>query len=100
MAFVMIGTIQYQSSNDRERSLPIVKAHRERCLRDEPGTIQFDVLTVNDDDTKLMLYEVYENSEAFDAHWNGESIKQTMAEIEALGIKVTITGVGCARQHD
>lgn len=27
-----------------EEYLPVILAHKARCLRDEPGTLQFDVL--------------------------------------------------------
>ena len=35
-------------------------AHRARCLKDEPGTLVFEVLRPRNDDMKLMLYELYQ----------------------------------------
>ena len=29
--------------------------HRGRCLKDEPGTLQFEVLAPREDDTKVLL---------------------------------------------
>ena len=46
-------------------------AHKARCLKDEPGTLQFEVLVPNDDTTKILLYELYRDAAAFDANWNG-----------------------------
>ena len=55
-------------------------AHRERCLRDEPGTLQFDVLTPLDEPGKLKLVEVYTDEAAFAAHQEGSSIAQYRAD--------------------
>lgn len=55
----------------REEVLPLLMAHKARCLKDEPGTLQFEVLVPNDDTTKILLYELYRDAAAFDAHWNG-----------------------------
>ena len=37
---------------------------RARCLKDEPGTLNFEVLMPHDDNTKVMLYEVYQDEAA------------------------------------
>ena len=71
--------------------LPIIRAHRDRCLRDEPGTLQFDILCPHDDDTKVVLYELYRDDAAFDAHWAGASRAQHREE--AIGILLNISGV-------
>jgi quinol monooxygenase YgiN len=40
-----------------------------RAARDtEPGCLQFDVLQDRDDPTRVMLYEVYADDAAFEAH--------------------------------
>lgn len=51
--------------------LPLLMAHRARCLKDEPGTLQFDFLIPSDDKTKVLLIEVYSDEDSFKAHWNG-----------------------------
>ena len=38
--------------------LPLVLAHRARCLRDEPGTLGFECLRVRGNPNGLMLYEL------------------------------------------
>jgi quinol monooxygenase YgiN len=40
-----------------------------------------------------MLYEVYAGSDAFQAHWNGESMKQVRRDTE--GIPTSLSGVRC-----
>jgi len=73
--------------------IPLAIAHRTRSLRDEPGTLAFEILRPRDDDTKVMLYELYADDAAFDAHWNGASIKRIREE--AVGIMLRISGIRC-----
>jgi len=95
MTYVIVATFEYETAEDRTKALPIMQAHRDRCLRDEPGTLTFEFSTVNDDDTKLILYETYKSREAFDTHWNGPSIKQALAKFEASGVKSSGSGIHC-----
>ena len=39
-----------------------------RASREEPGVVQFDVLQQAGEPLKFMLYEVYKDSEALEAH--------------------------------
>ena len=57
----------------RDQLFPLLMAHKARCLKDEPGTLQFEILLPHDDDTKGLLYEVYRDDAAFDVHRNGLS---------------------------
>ena len=43
----IIGTIEV-ARGVREQFLPLLMAHRIRSLKDEPGTLQFEVLLPND----------------------------------------------------
>lgn len=72
-----------------DRYLPVALAHRERCLRDEPGTLQFDVLRIPNDDSRVMLYEVYADEAAFQAHRTGASVPQHRAEAGEMLLKVS-----------
>lgn len=90
MAYMIIATFTYGSAEQRTKSVPIIKAHRERCLAHEPGTLKFEFSLANHDDTKVLFCEVYEDREAFEFHWDGTSAKQAFAEGEAQGINFTI----------
>jgi (4S)-4-hydroxy-5-phosphonooxypentane-2,3-dione isomerase len=92
----IIGTAEIAPGRIDE-VLPLLMAHRDRCLKDEPGTRQFEVLRVRDDDTKLMLYELYENDAAFQAHWNGPSVAR--AQMETSGLITKLTGIRCSLQE-
>jgi quinol monooxygenase YgiN len=55
-----------------------LKAHAQRCLSTEPGTLKFEILVPKEEADTLMLYEVYvyASPEAFQAHWTGPSLQQ------------------------
>ena len=48
--------------------LPLMMENARASLRDEPGCLRFDVLTDADRPDEVMLYELYEDAAAFDAH--------------------------------
>ena len=47
-----------------------------RAARSEPGCRQFEVLVDPDDRTKVMLFEVYDDQKAFEAHQAGTAFKK------------------------
>ncbi|RXD07283.1 hypothetical protein EQZ23_04290 [Sphingomonas sp. UV9] len=67
--------------------------HRLRCLAEEPGTHAFEILVPHDVPDTVMLYEVYTDQAAFDAHMNGASI--AIMRRETVGMVLTLTGVPC-----
>jgi quinol monooxygenase YgiN len=71
--------------------LPLLLVHRDRCLKDEPGTLRFDVLRP---ENNLMLYEVYEDEAAFQVHRNGPSIARFREE--AAGVVRKLTFIRCS----
>jgi len=73
--------------------LAALLAHKERCLRDEPGTLQFEVLRPRGDDSKLMTYEVYRDDAAFDAHRSAPSLEQLLGETG--GMIANLQGFRC-----
>jgi len=52
--------------------------------RKEPGCRQFDVLVDPEDRTQAMLYEVYVDEKAFDAHQQTPHFKKYLAEAVPL----------------
>ena len=89
----IIGTLEVAHGRNDE-VLPLLMAHRARCLKDEPGTLQFEVLVPREDDTKVLLYEVYRDDAAFNVHWNGTSVARLREE--AAGMIVKVYGTRCA----
>ena len=48
------------------RFMPLMLENAERSLQDEPGCRRFDVLT--GEDGRVILYEIYDDEPAFQAH--------------------------------
>src|SRR5262245_19244086 len=78
----------------RDEILRFLAAHKTRCLKSEPGTLQFEILLPKDDDTKILSYEVYRDDSAFETHRNGPSLAQLREEI--AGMVVKLQGTRCA----
>jgi quinol monooxygenase YgiN len=90
MKHAVIGTIEIKPGS-RDEALRAVLAHRDRSLRDEPGTLQFEVLVPNDDPNKIHLFEVYADTAAFVAHMKGASMAKVNQD--AGHLLVLLTGI-------
>ncbi|MGY3529849.1 putative quinol monooxygenase [Bradyrhizobium sp. USDA 4452] len=75
----------------RDQVLALLSAHGARSLSDEPGTLHFEILVPREDAAKLLIYEVYQDDAAFEAHRNARSIAQFREESAGLGIKISAT---------
>ena len=74
MNFVLAVMIRIKPENV-ERFMEQVLANA-REARKEPGCRQFEVLVDPDDKTKVMLFEVYDDQKAFEAHQAGAAFKK------------------------
>jgi quinol monooxygenase YgiN len=74
--------------------LTALLAHKARCLRDESGTLQFEILRPLGDDSRLMTYEVYQDDAAFETHRAAPSLAQLLSETKA--IVADLHGARCA----
>jgi autoinducer 2-degrading protein len=52
----------------REEFLVGMAANAEASVRDEPGCLRFDICSVDGDENRFVLYELYTDAEAFAAH--------------------------------
>ena len=86
----IIGTLEVAPGRQDE-VLPLLMAHRARCLKDEPGTLQFEVLVPREEDTKVLLYEVYRDDAAFEVHRNGRSMAQFRQDTAGMRVKLHAT---------
>ena len=86
----IIGTIEVAPGR-RDQLIALLMAHRARSLKDEPATLQFEVLAPREDDTRELLYEVYQDDAAFDVHRNAPSIAQWREETTGMIGKIYIT---------
>ena len=83
MSFVLAVNIRIkpdQVDNFMKRALENGKAARTT----EPGCKQFDILVDPSDRTKVMLYEVYDDEQAFETHQQTPHFKKYLAEAVPL----------------
>jgi quinol monooxygenase YgiN len=92
MAYMINATVDFKSAKDRDRFVPLQQAHQRRSLENEDGTLRFDFSLSVEDEKQLLLQELYESREAFEAHWTGDSMKIILGECEAMGIEAEIKG--------
>ena len=52
----------------QEEFLAGMAANAEASVRDEPGCLRFDVCSVGSDESCFVLYELYTDAAAFEAH--------------------------------
>ena len=88
--YATVNTIEVALAR-KDQLLPLLLAHKARCLK---GTLQFEILLPKDDDTIVLLYEVYRDDAAFEVHRNGPSFAQWREE--AAGMVVKLYGTRCA----
>jgi (4S)-4-hydroxy-5-phosphonooxypentane-2,3-dione isomerase len=80
--FVLVVNIRIKPENV-ERFMPLVLANA-REARKEPGCRQFEVLVDPKDKGKVMLFEVYNDEPAFEAHQQTPHFKKYLAEAVPL----------------
>jgi len=74
--------------------MPLLLAHRDRCLKEERGTLRFDVLRPKKLANQVMLYEEYLDDAAFQVQCNEASVSHLHSETTDLIAK--LDGVPCA----
>ena len=82
-----IVTIEVEAAR-RHQVVTSLLAHKARCLRDEPGTLQLEVLLPKDDDSKVLVYEMYHDTVAFEVHRKGPSFAQWQEETAGMVVKL------------
>jgi (4S)-4-hydroxy-5-phosphonooxypentane-2,3-dione isomerase len=82
MNFVLAVTLRIKPENV-ERFMENALANG-REARKEPGCRQFEVLVDKADRTKVMLFEIYDDDKAFEAHQQTPHFKKYLAEAVPL----------------
>jgi quinol monooxygenase YgiN len=73
----------------RDEYLRRLKAHSQRYLATEPGTLEFQIMVPHDQANAVMLYELYASPEAFEVHWNGPAKQEANRDLEPFRTRVT-----------
>jgi len=78
MSFVLAVNLRIKPENV-DAFMPQALANA-REARKEPGCRQFEVLVDASDRTKVMLFEIYDDEKAFEAHQQTPHFKKYLAE--------------------
>jgi len=82
MSFVLVVSIRIKPENvERWMKMALENA---REARKEPGCRQFEVLVDPKDKAKVMLFEIYDDEKAFEAHQQTPHFKKYLAEAVPL----------------
>ena len=93
MLFVVVVDFQLKPGMEKEfRALIDTNAHA--SVRDEPGCLQFDVLEPEGEDDRVLLYEIYSDKAAFEAHLRSEHFAIFAGASDALCLQKKVTRCG------
>jgi autoinducer 2-degrading protein len=74
----------------------LIDANADASVKNEPGCLQFDVLEPEDDGDRGLLYEVYTDKAAFDAHRKTEHFQVFNGASGGLYLNKSATRCGLA----
>ena len=86
----IIGTVEVAPGR-RDEVLPLLMAHGARCLQDEPGTLRFEVMIPREDESRLLIFEVYRDDAAFEEHRDASSRARFQRESAGMVEKILVT---------
>ena len=82
-AFVIIA--EFEVKPDKlEQFLELARTDASQSVEREPGCRQFDVTLDREQPNRVMLYEIYDDEAAFDAHLKTPHLAAFRAGIESL----------------
>ena len=82
----------------KEDILRALLAHRERCLKEEPGIIQVEILVPSAEPSKIFLFELYTDGSALSAHSAGQSIARFRDDVK--GKVLNIKSYNCSLANE
>ena len=89
MLFVVVVEFQLKQGARAEfRSL--IDANADASVRNEPGCLQFDVLEPEGEGDRVLLYEIYADKAAFDAHLKTDHFRVFAGASEALCLQKSV----------
>jgi quinol monooxygenase YgiN len=74
-----------------DQVLPLVIQNATNSVQQEPGCLQFDVVQDNANPHHLMLFEVYRDEAAFQAHGKMPYVADFLAKARPMFAKTTMT---------
>ena len=73
--FVVIAQLDIKPEH-RDAFVAEMRAHAQRCLDGESGTVRFEIIQDEADSNRIYVSEGYRDRAAYEAHMDGESIAQ------------------------
>ena len=75
----------------RDAFLEAIAAQAAASLEREPGCLRFDVCSVTDDENRFVLYEVYADTAAYEAHGTTEHFARWSRAASECGLTIDRT---------
>ena len=75
----------------RDRFLAAIREQAGASLEQEPGCLRFDICEAVDDPNRFVLYEVYADEEAWEAHPKTEHFARWRRAAEECGLRLERT---------
>lgn len=82
-AFVIVAEFEIKAGS-LERFVELARMDAAASVANEPGCRQFDVTVDGDGDDRVVLYEVYDDQAAFDAHLQTPHLEAFRTAIDDL----------------
>jgi autoinducer 2-degrading protein len=95
MLFVVVVEFQLKPGA-RSQFRALIDANADASVKNEPGCLQFDVLEPEDEGDRVLLYEIYSDKAAFDAHLRTGHFHTFNRDSESLCLSKRVTRCGLA----
>lgn len=87
--FVLVVDFEVKDGT-AEQAIALVSENARNSVENEPGCLQFDVMQAADNPNRILLFEVYKDQAAFEAHGKTEHIKAFLEKARPLFVKTTM----------
>ena len=89
MPLALLVEMQIRPGRGKE-FMPLILENAKRSVSDEPGCRRFDVLLPEQGGDRVVLYEIYDDESAFDAHRITEHYIEFRAAARDLLVETTV----------
>jgi quinol monooxygenase YgiN len=90
MSYTLIVDFEVKDGT-ADQVLALVSENARNSVEKEPGCLQFDVMQAQDNPNRIMLFEVYADEAAFQAHGKSAHIQEFLAKARPMFVKTTMT---------
>src|SRR5215218_516533 len=87
--YVLIVDFEVQDGT-ADKVIALVSENARNSVEKEAGCLQFDVMQAADNPNRVLLFEVYENEAALQAHGKTDHIKAFLEKARPMFVKTTM----------